>query len=433
MSFRSKEVVFWTIAWPIIWILMVAFVFMAPAKPVVLSVAIVDLDQGVSIENASALPPGFPVREFVETLINSLAEYTRREGIELKLRLLRNPDCAYPCADIAHELIENKTSDVVIVVPPNASECFSFWAPVRLAIFVKAERSAEQYLYLGPLYGVIANISVNTSLSRIDTTVKMVEQFYKNTSGFTLNASFSYIKLGLYGIAFPLVPEIEPVKPRAVIERGGALGYTVLGGIGYVVVLSSMTQAIGILVYRKETGLLKRLLASPLRFRELVAMDLISVLIFQLIASIVVVLVGIGIGARIPFNPLIPDHWGAIAAIILASLFAYLLGLALAPMARTARGASGLAVALSLLFIFTTGIWWPPKEMLPLPLRAFANIFPPALAFDAVRSILIWGRPLTSVARELGVAMIGTALLAFLVVLAYFRRFERIVLRVLGY
>ncbi len=433
MSFRSKEVVFWTIVWPIIWILMVAFIFVAPAKPTILSVAIVDLDRGANIENLSALPPGFTVKEFDRALVNALTEYARREGIELKLRILKNLSCTYPCTGIARELIENRSSDVVIVVPPNASECFSFWAPVRLTVFVKAERSAEQYIYLGPLYSVIVNMSVNASLSRINTTVEMVKRFFGSMSEVMPNASLEYVRLGLYGIAFPLIPEIEPVKPRAVIERGGALGYTVLGGIGYVVMLSSMTQAVGILVYRKETGLLKRLLASPLRFRELVATDLVSALLFQLIASLMVALVGIGIGARIPFTPLNAEHWVAVAAIVLASLFAYLLGLALAPIARTARGASGLAVALSLMFVFTTGIWWPPKEMLPTPLRMFANVFPPALAFDAARSILVWERPLASVASELGVAVLGTALLAFLVTLIYFRRFERIVLRVLGY
>ncbi len=435
MALRSKEIVFWTVIWPLIWILMVAFIFVAPAKPVVLSIAVIDLDQGISAKNVTMYPSGFEPKRFDEILLKAIEESAQRERIELRLRIVNGTVCVYPCTELARKLIENKTSDIVIVIPPNASKCFSFWIPVRLAIFVKAERASEEHLLLAPLYNVTINISVSESLRRINATIEMIEYLSRNMSSYIHmpNTSLNLVRLGLYGIAFPLVPDIEPVKPKAVVERGGALGYTVLGGVGYIVMLSSMTQAVGILVYRKESGLLRRLLASPLRFRELIIVDLVSALIFQLIACAVVVAVGIAIGARIPFNPMNLDHWVAVFVIALASLFAYLLGLALVPLSRSARGASGLAVALSLMFVFTTGIWWPPKEMLPLPLRFFAEIFPPALAFDVARSILVWGRPLISVSNELGIAILGTVVLAFIVALIYFRRFERIVLRVLGY
>jgi len=103
-------------------------------------------------------------------------------------------------------------------------------------------------------------------------------------------------------------------------------------------------------------------MASPLRLRTLIAIDITSTLVFEAISMAILVLVGLALGARIILDITNPLHILAIVVIAIAALFAYGMGLLIAPFARSARDASGLAVMVSLILVFTTGIWWPQKN-----------------------------------------------------------------------
>jgi len=410
-------------------ILLTAYVFIPSPSSLSLDLAIVNLDRGVPHGVLPAnLSQFLEPRNFTEVLVKALRSYAEEKGVELKLAVVGNTSCSYPCTSLAESLVRDEGFDIVVVVPPNASMGFSTWIPVNLSIYVRGGSSSEEYLYMGLATPIITNLSVSKSVERIEFSLRMMGR-YVNTS--TLRSFEKYIRLGLYGTVFPIVPKIEVVKPRAVADRAGVLGFVTIGGVGYVVLVASLTSSVGILAYRKGNGTLRRILATPTRFRDLVLIELVSSILFQLASSAVVVLVGLAIGARILFNPLELGHWIAIAALLIAMVFTFLTGLLLAPLARSGRGASAISIPLALTLMFTTGIWWPPREMLPPPLRTFADAFPPSLAFDVIRDTLVWNRPWLTAAPKIATMLLGLAIVFPAVTVLYRGRFEEIAYRVL--
>ena len=420
---------------------MFAFIFVPPTPgPVTLSITIMDMDNGFSYEELAKL--GVPVNttgigedvgkevvslNFTEKLVETLEDYAREKGIELKLNIIRtvgNNVAEY--IGKGRSIIEKRDVDLVIIIPPNASECYAIWAPVRLSILVKASSPTEEYMNIGTVLQSIMNMSKTTSLYRINKTLE-----YRGRRFGLSDARVNFMIYKLYGIAFPLAPQIEVVKPRAVKDRPGILGWATIGALGYITMLSSMTAAAGFFVYRKESGTLRRLMASPLRLRTLIAIDLTSTLIFEALSMVVLVLVGLALGARIILDIMNPLHIVAITVIVIAALFAYGMGLLIAPFARSARGASGLAVAISLILVFTTSIWWPPKQMLVGPLRVFAEVFPPSIAFDIVRDLVIWQRPLEYILPKLVVMSYGCIALLAVVIALYYKRLEKMASRII--
>ena len=436
---RSKDILFWSIAWPVVWMLMYAFIFVPPtSEPVALSITIIDMDNGFSYEELAKLEIPINVSgigeskevislNFTEKLVKALEDYAKEKGIELKLNTIRAADNdVVEYIDEGRSIIEKRDVDLVIIIPPNASECYAIWAPVRLGIVVKAGSPIEEHMNIGTVLQSIMNMSKTLSLYRINKTLEYVEK----RSGLS-DVRVDFVMYGLYGIAFPLAPQIENVKPKAVEDRAGKLGLTTIGALGYIAMLSSMTTATGFFVYKKENGVLRRLMASPLRLRTLIAVDLTSALIFEALSMVVLVLVGLALGARIILDITNPLHIVAMIVIAIAALFAYGMGLLIAPFARSARGASSLAVIISLILVFTTGIWWPPKQMLIGPLRVFAEVFPPSIAFDIVKDLVVWQRSLEYVLPKLVVMSYGCIALLVVIVALYYRRLEKIASRII--
>jgi len=439
MLLRSKDVLFWTIAWPIIWMLMTAYVFVPPTPgPVTFSVTLIDADHGFSLEELAKF--GIPVTNttmnftissvnFTEKLIDALEDYAKERGMKLKLNVIKVKDHNITkYIEEGRRIIKERDIDLVIIVLPNASECYTIWAPVRLNILAKASNPTEEYANIGTIIQPLVNMSTTMSLDRINKVMEYMEKYFE-WQGVSIPKKF--IVYGLYGMAFPVVPQIKSVKPKVVEDRPGILGWTTIGALGYIAMLSSMTSAAGFFVYRKESGTLRRLMASPIRLRTLIATDLTSTLIFEAISMIILVLVGLAIGARIILDITNPLHLLAIAIIAVAALFAYGMGLLIAPFARSARGASGLAVVISLLLVFTTGIWWPPKEWLVEPLRSFAEVFPPSIAFDIVRDLVVWQRSLEYIAPKLVTMSYGCIVLLALIIALYYKRLEKIASRII--
>jgi len=185
-----------------------------------------------------------------------------------------------------------------------------------------------------------------------------------------------------------------------------------------------LTAGAGFFIYRKSSGVLKRVLSSPATLFELLGEDLLSAIAISALSAAIILGTGVAIGGRITFDALNPSHYLAIALIFVAGIFAYGLGLLIAPTVRSTH-ATGATTAIGLMLVFLTGIWWPPKEMLPAPLQAFANVFPPACAFEAIRDILVWGKDVMQTYWNIIIAITGTLLLYAVIALIYHGRAEK--------
>ncbi len=427
---RHKDVLFWTLAWPILWLLMVAYVFIPTGGVVVVKVAIIDCDHGLT---ESTWTPPYTVNETVNLTDAIYRVFKESSGVNATYVIdIVSCKCsnASSCRDYARELLVKKGYDIAVLVPENASELYSMWIPVNITVYVKAATPSEEYLgygYTTPLY----NMSIATTIKRIEATSEFVSS--KIPSNITVNTTGGYnisytprdlVKLFFYGIAFPVNPVIDYVRPKAVSDRPGVIGWTTIGAIGLALMTGLLTAGAGFYAFRREDGYLRRVLSSPVSFRYRLVLDILENLIVSLIISVIIVLVGVAIGARILFNLLNPLHYIAIGFILVAALFAYGLGLLLAPVTKSSKAVGG-ATGLGLVLVFLTGIWWPPKQLLPAPLKAFAYVFPPSCAFDVVRDIIVWGKSISDTLWNIEVAIIGTIILYIIIAIVYHGRLEK--------
>jgi len=407
-TLRNKSAMFWSIAWPVLWVLLFAYVFMPPAGGAMsVHIALLDNDAGPPTIHSSYV--NLRPANFTKALINAFAAANVSGKAKYYVRVFRNacPLSLEACLRKARRLLIYRGFDAAVIIPRNASRLYTLWIPVKVLIVIKGGMPAEEYMRYGAIMNAVASLNVNASLERAGEAVKLFETYVPAGAG----GNFSrYLKYVFYGIAFPTYPKIHVVKPKSIADRAGMLGWMTLGAIGMSLMTTMLTSGAGFLAFRKTEGVLRRLLASPASIYEFLGEDLIETVLLTVLIIAVTIAVGLGVGARILFNPLDPANYLAIAMIFLAGVFAYGLGFLLSPVSRSTRVASA-ATAIGLMLTFTTGIWWPPKNMLPPPLREFASVFPPACAFQAVRDILVWGKPLQYTLGNVVIAVVGTAAL----------------------
>lgn len=394
-TMRLKSVVFWVLAWPMLWILLTAFVFVPPQHGFTISIAVLETPGSSSLASM---------------LLKSLANSSSNT-----VKLIHVSSCCYPCNDTARNLIRLEGYDVVVVPQCEADKVFSEGLSAYVTIFVKSANPSTSYLYSGVTMSQLEELMVRVSIERL------------------LGISKDLAKcLGpkaipkLFGAAYPIIPLIKRVAPEAKWSRGQVLGVYIVGTMGYAAILSAMTSGAGLFAYRRDGDLLRRILSSPTRFTTIALADLVSSTMITSIACALAVALGIPLGAKLPLDPRELSTWIAVASIVTGLINAYLAGLLIAAAVREPRGASGIAVVISLVLVFTTGIWWPPKEMLPKPMQVVADWSPLSLPFDIAKKELVWHQPLSVISSELlRLALLSIALL-ITVVAIYWRRFERI-------
>ncbi len=396
-TMRVKSAVFWIIAWPIIWVLLSAFVFMPP-------------QHGVSISMAIIETPGS--HEFVKALTSNVSN--------AKASIVKVSDCCYPCRPLAEKLVRLKRFDVVVVPQCFADNASAKGLSVYVKIFVKASSPSNEYLYVGIAMENVEKFMVSESISRIFALAP------KLTKCLGPNAISKVL-----GAAYPVIPQIEEVKPSQTWGRPQALGVYVLGAVGYSALISAVTAGAGIFAYRKEGGMLRRLLSTPARLTSVAIADLISSMMITAVACVITVAIGMAVGAKIALDPAYLGTWIGIACIAMGVVDGYLLGLLLALGVRDAKGATGISVVVTLMLVFTTGIWFPPKEWLPLPLRIFASWFPISIPFDIAKQLLVWKAPVELMTSEIAKLIALSMAMLTIVSAVYWKRFERIAHRVL--
>ncbi len=192
-------------------------------------------------------------------------------------------------------------------------------------------------------------------------------------------------------IAFPMNYSVEEVKPQGASTRPKVLGWMAFAAVGLTLMVVGVMNGAGVAAFRRESGILKRMLAAPMTRTDIVWVAAASTAI-EVAAASAVILAGSVVltGAEVAFNPLNAAHWLAVAMLIVAVIASLGLGLLLSPLPRSAKAASGLSLAVALPLIFLTGIWFP-KFMLPAPLRLLADYFPVTVALDISRDSLVWG------------------------------------------
>jgi len=211
------------------------------------------------------------------------------------------------------------------------------------------------------------------------------------------------------------------VDPRAttireMTEKGSRyIDFLVPGLLGMHLMGTGM-WGIGIsIVTARSRGLLKRLVATPMRKRDYLLGQMLGRMVFLI--PEVAVLVGF---AHVAFGVPVNGSLAALAAISGLGAMAFTgIGLLVAARPRTIEGVSGLMNFVMLPMWIFSGVFFSPSRF-PDAMLPLIRLLPLTALNDALRAVMIDGVSLASVAGELGILCAWGAV-AFAVALRLFR------------
>jgi ABC-type multidrug transport system permease subunit len=203
---------------------------------------------------------------------------------------------------------------------------------------------------------------------------------------------------------------------RELTEKGSRyIDYLVPGLLGMNLMGTGMWGIGFSIVTARSRGLLKRLVATPMRRRDYLLGQMLGRMVFLI--PEVAVLVGF---AHVAFGVPVIGSLAALALIAGLGAMAFTgIGLLVAARPRTIEGVSGLMNFVMLPMWIFSGVFFSPSRF-PDAMLPLIRLLPLTALNDALRAVMIDGASLTSVARELGVLGVWGAV-AFAVALRVFR------------
>jgi len=406
ITFRDKAIIFWMIVWPIIWIFMLAYVFIPPSigEPMTLDLGVVNHDTSATAFNGS-------------TFITVLNETKYKDVKMFNVKIYSNESV------LKYDLKKGKL-DLGIVIPDKFGENITF-GQARIFVYVGASNPYTSQINYAIMNSFLQYFNEKTALIKINYTIQNIPENITipyNTSmpSYRLNISLrDFLGKYLIGIAKPVNVSIEEIKPEALTNRSTILGWYTFGAIGMMYLYSGFSIGALMIVEEREKKTLKRILSTPITAFDLLIGRTLSGILTLMISTVIAIFVAIfGTGAQILWNPLNPIHWLVPLLIIATAIMTISIGIMLSLVSKSGKGAANLSTALGLLFAFTAGIWFP-KEMMPSILRFLGDYFPITWSIDAIRQIIVYQATIEDIWFDLIKIMISTIILYLLGVMIY--------------
>lgn len=396
-TFRDKVAVFWMIAWPLIWLLLTAYIFITPGadQPKTMNIGIINRD----VSSSSPFSGLILVRALKE------AEYKGVKLFNVK---------TYESEDLLLEDIKRGRIDAGIIIPENFGENITF-SQTSLEIYVgmKSMQSAQINRYM--LERFIEEFNRVVSEEKIAWAMKFIPEEYVDPD---------IVKGFLRGLARPINTTFTEVLPEALISREAWIGWYTIGAIGMTMLYSGLNIGSTALLEERQKGCLHKILASPITPFELIFGKILFGILSLSIISAVIVAFGVFVcGAKIYWSPLRIEHWIAPIMLLVLALLTLGTGSILSLMVKSVRGASSLSTSLGLMLAFLTGIWFP-REWFPEWMRILADYSPATWAVDAIRKVIVFEAGLTEVAHHI-IGATSAALAVLAIGVAIYRRMLR--------
>ncbi len=187
------------------------------------------------------------------------------------------------------------------------------------------------------------------------------------------------------------------------------------GMIGYGAISIAFAGLAIVLVIRRESGVLKRLRATPLP-----APAYIAALLTAFMAAFAVEVAALILLGRVLFSIPPPHQIGSLVlALLLGALSFCALGVAVAALIRSAEGASAVVNAVYLPAAFLAGAFFSPHHF-PRFLRDIAAVLPLTYFIRLVRNVMLHGHDIWSQGTNVAVVA-AWGILGLIVALRYFR------------
>jgi ABC-2 type transport system permease protein len=184
------------------------------------------------------------------------------------------------------------------------------------------------------------------------------------------------------------------------IEGHPAADVLLAGMLGYGAANTAFAGLTIQLVIRRESGVLKRLRATPLpRWAYLTAVLLSTLAIFALQTAVMLAL------GRFLFDAQLPERWLSLALAVLLGVTAFAgIGVGAASLIRSAEGSSAVVNVILLPMAFLSGSFGPTDEY-PEVLQAIGDVLPLKYFVDIVSAVYLDDEPLWEQGRAIAVVV----------------------------
>jgi ABC-2 type transport system permease protein len=181
--------------------------------------------------------------------------------------------------------------------------------------------------------------------------------------------------------------------------------FLLAGMIGYGAISIAFAGLAIVLVIRRESGILKRLRATPLPAHSYVAALLCAFLAAFAVEVVCLILLG-----RVLFGIPVPNQLGSLVLALLLGAVAFCgLGIGITALIRSAEGASAVVNAIYLPAAFLAGAFFSPHHF-PQVLRAIADVLPLTYFLRLTRNVMLHGDAIWSQGTNVAVVAAWGAL-----------------------
>jgi ABC-2 type transport system permease protein len=221
-------------------------------------------------------------------------------------------------------------------------------------------------------------------------------------------------ELAFFTFLFPLLLFVllDSVYGDDVIKGEGvkASSYLLAGMLGYGLASTAFAGLAIVLVIRRESGVLKRLRATPLPPRSYLAAVIVSTVLVFAVEAAALLLLG-----RLVFAIDLKTEWlSLVLALLLGALAFAAMGIALTGWIRSAEGASAVVNAIYLPMAFLSGAFVSPHEY-PHFLEVIASVLPLTYFIRLMRDVVLRDQTIWS-SWESAVVVAAWGLAALLVI-----------------
>jgi ABC-2 type transport system permease protein len=172
------------------------------------------------------------------------------------------------------------------------------------------------------------------------------------------------------------------------------------GMIGYGVASTAFAGLAITMVIRRESGVLKRIRATPLPPTTYLVAVLVSTFISFLVQSVLIVVIG-----RILFHVPVPARPGSLLLALVAGAAAFAaLGLGLTGFVKSAEGSSAVVNFIYLPMAIISGTFFSPQHY-PAFLRTIANVLPLTYFTKLTRNVMVGNEHLWTQGGALAVVL----------------------------
>jgi ABC-2 type transport system permease protein len=184
-------------------------------------------------------------------------------------------------------------------------------------------------------------------------------------------------------------------------EHVRAAPFLEAGMIGYGVASTAFAGLAITMVIRRESGVLKRIRATPLPPATYLLAVLASTFIVFLVETALIVTIG-----RLLFSVAVPDRpFSLLAALVVGAAAFAAMGLGLTSAVRSAEGSSAVVNFVYLPMAIISGTFFSPKEY-PAFLRAIADVLPLTYFTKLTRNVIVRHEHIWSQGSSLGAVLL---------------------------